>query len=391
MSLLRSVLRNLRGDLEAGLRAPVDAYEEVVYVVQGLRAGTVSPYEVAKTAVVTLLALVMVTGLLFPVYWIVVSALSGTGGSLYSSDGFVLVPTDPSLEPFVWVLGDLAISGYTIGVDLLGYTVSLNTPEVVLLENSQPSSSGFTDYLWNSIYVSFFTVVFAMSFIVPAAYALSRREFIARGKILYLYVLFTQVGGGLGIAGLVALYALFNQIDNAVQTLLTADTLLVGGQNPLWHLANAIVENPPQLSVSDNRFVLAIYYAALAVPFNTWLLKTYMDGIPTSYEEAAYVDGAPTWRIVVEVIVPLSKAGLATVFIFTFLTGWMEFIVAQTILSTEHYTLPVGLFGLLSDGYNIPWARFSAFALTFASPIVVVYLFAQRYIEGGLSFGGMEG
>lgn len=392
MSLLRSVATSVRDDVESGLQAPVEAYREAVYVARGLRDGTVSPIRVLKTTIATLLAAFMLVALLFPVYWVVGWALSGSGATLYSSNGFSLVPTDVSLGPFLWVLGDIVLSGYTISVDLLGYTITMQTPELVVLDNGMESQSNFQQYLGNSIYVSFFTVVMAMSIIVPAAYALSRREFILRGKILYLYVLFTQVGGGLGIAGLIALYALFKRFDLVLETLLTAEIFVLGGQNPLWHAANVLVENPQQLTISDNRFVLAVYYAALAVPFNTWLLKTYMDGIPTSYEEAAYVDGASTWRIVLEVIIPLSKAGLATVFIFTFLTGWMEFIVAQTILTTDNYTLPVGLYGLLNTGgYQTPWARFAAFALLFALPIVIVYLFAQRYIEGGLSFGGMEG
>ncbi|WP_373188646.1 sugar ABC transporter permease [Halolamina sp.] len=392
MSLLKAVVRSLREDIEAGLHAPVDAYHEAVYVVNGLREGTVSPIRVAKTAVATLFAAGLLVALLFPVYWVVSWALSGSGATLYSSNGFKLIPSALSLEPFLWVIGDVVVSGYTISVNLIGYTVSLSTPELVLLNNGMEAQSDFQKYLSNSLYVSFFTVIFAMSFIVPAAYALSRREFIFRRKTLYLYVLFTQVGAGLGIAGLVALFALLNQFDLALETWITADILQIGGENPLWHAANVLVKNPTQLTVSDNRFVLALYYAAIAVPFNTWLLKTYMDGIPTSYEEAAYVDGAPTWRIVVEIILPLSKAGLATVFIFTYLTGWMEFIVAQTILSTDHYTLPVGLYALLnSGGYQTPWSQFAAFALLFASPVVIVYLFAQRYIEGGLSFGGMEG
>lgn len=392
MSILRAIARGIWGDIRAGVQKPIEAYREARYVANGIREGTHSPIEVAKTAIVTTLALAMLVALLFPVYWVVSWALSGSGATLYSSNGFQWIPTDISLDPFLWVIGDIVLPGYTISIDLIRYTVTVSTPEFVLLDTGMESQSDFQQYLGNSVYVSFFTVIFAMSFIVPAAYALSRREFIFRRDTLYLYVLFTQVGGGLGIAGLVALFALLNQFDIALQSWISADILVIGGQNPLWHLANVLVEHPRQLTVSDNRFVLAVYYAAIAVPFNTWLLKTYMDGIPASYEEAAYVDGAPTWRIIVEIILPLSKAGLATVFIFTFLTGWMEFIVAQTILSTDNYTLPVGLFALLnSGGYQTPWAQFAAFAILFASPIVLVYLFAQRYIEGGLSFGGMEG
>ncbi len=102
-----------------------------------------------------------------------------------------------------------------------------------------------------------------------------------------------------------------------------------------------------QFGFNDSKLALSAYYAATAVPFNTWLLKTYMDGIPVSYEEAAVVDGAPSWHIVTEIILPLSTAGLATVFIFAFLTGWTEFVVAQTLLATENYTLPVGLYSLV--------------------------------------------
>lgn len=239
-----------------------------------------------------------------------------SGGSIYAADGFRLVPKETSIKPFIWVLGDVMIQPNT--------TITI-------------------------------TLLLGLSVIVPAAYALSRREFIMRRKVLFGYVLFTQVGGGLGIASLIALYAIFQQAD-----------------------------------LLNSKIALAAYYAATAVPFNTWLLKTYMGGIPVSYEEAALVDGAPPWRVVVEVILPLSEAGLATVTIFTFLAGWMEFVVAQLVLSSGNFTLPVGLFSLVEE-YSIPWARFSAFALTFASPVMLVYLFAQRYIEGCLSFSGMKG
>nr|CAL69749.1 putative maltose ABC transporter permease [Haloferax mediterranei] len=363
--------------------APVEAVRDIRYTAVAIQRGEVSPMEPLKTAGATLGALILVCLLLFPIYWILIAALSGTGGSIYSSSGLKLFPEAPSLVPFLWVIGDLIVQGYDIVVDIPVTNVAFvfSTPQITLLDVSaiQPGTVGrvafgsfelfpgfavepienpsaFKSFFWNSLTVAIPTVIIAMSLIVPAAYALSRREFIFRRKILFVYVLLTQVGGGLGIALLIGLYTVY-----------------------------------VQLGINDSKLALAVYYAATAVPFNTWLLKTYMDGIPVSYEEAAVVDGAPPWRVVVEVILPLSTAGLATVFIFTFLTGWTEFVVAQTLLGDgTNYTLPVGLYSLISE-YSIPWARFSAFALTFASPIMLVYLFAQRYIEGGLSFGGVEG
>jgi arabinogalactan oligomer/maltooligosaccharide transport system permease protein len=359
MSLLGRLARSVAGDVKTIAYSPVAAYEHTRYTVLGLRSGDVDPADVAMTVVSTLTALVTVALLLFPIYWVFKLALTGASGSLFAQE-IELLPTDPSLQTFVWVIGDLILPGYELSLSVpgLGYEVFVRTPELAFLDASAHGveyPSEFKRYLWNSMTVAVPTVLLAMSLIVPGAYALSRREFIGRGKLLYGYVLFTQVGGGIGIASLIALYALFVQVG-----------------------------------LDANKLALAVYYAATAVPFNTWLLKTYMDGIPKSYEEAAYVDGASPLRVVWEVVLPLSKAGLATVFIFTFLAGWTEFIVAQTVLSTDQYTLPVGLYLLVSE-YSTPWPRFSAFALTFALPIMLVYLVSQRYIEDGLSFGGVEG
>ncbi|MFC7198951.1 sugar ABC transporter permease [Halospeciosus flavus] len=360
MSLLRSIRRSVTEDVVRIAKTPGQTARNIHYTARGVYHGEIPARRLARTLLSTTGAVVLVMALLFPIYWILLSAFSGTGGSIYASGGFHLLPQEPSLKPILWVIGNLGIPGYVVSVSipLTDLVVVFNTPEVQLLDVSQygvENPSDFKKYLWNSLTVAIPTVILAMCLIVPGAYALSRREFIFRRKLLFGYVLFTQVGGGLGIAALIALYAMFVQVG-----------------------------------LNNNKLALAAYYAATAVPFNTWLLKTYMDGIPVSYEEAAVVDGAPPWKVVTEVILPLSTAGLATVFIFTFLTGWTEFVVAQTLLSTDNYTLPVGLYALVNE-YSIPWARFAAFALIFASPIVVIYLFAQRYIEGGLSFGGMEG
>lgn len=347
---------------------PVEAYRDLRYSASQYRQGRVPTHYIVRTLLTTLAAMAVIAFLLFPLLWIFGASISPDGGSIYNTDSLQFIPAEPTLDAYRWVIGSFHIPTHHIQVSAFGYEVFVNTPgwEVTGIDCSRyDGCSDFADYLWNSVAVSTFTVLLAMSFIVPGAYALSRRKFLMRGKILYLYVLFTQVGGGLGIAGLVALYAIFAQ-------------------------AGQVTEPALGFRLVDNHVALATYYAATAVPFNTWLLKTYMDNIPTSYEEAAVVDGASPFRVVYEIIIPLSAPGLATVFIFTFLAGWTEFVVAQILLSTEHYTLPVGLYNLVGR-YEVPWAQFSAFALTFASPIVILYMFSQRYIEGGLSFGGMEG
>lgn len=201
------------------------------------------------------------------------------------------------------------------------------------------------------------TVTVTLAFSIPGAYALSRREFLGRRKILYGYILFTQMGAGLSIAVLIALYALFSDFG-----------------------------------LTNNLLVLGLFYAAGAIPFNTWLLKTFMDNIPVSYEEAAIVDGASQWQVIREVILPLSKPGIAAVLVFAWTAGWNEFIVAQTLIhDPDLYPLSVELYGIIDDRRGTPWPHFAAFALLFALPVAIIYFLAQKHVESGLSFGGMEG
>ncbi|WP_440764179.1 sugar ABC transporter permease [Natronorubrum sp. DTA7] len=287
-----------------------------------LKAGRRTPEDIAKTALATGFAVSILLVLMFPVYWVVTASLSG-GSTLLTSDGVFADPTGYNLEAYRTVLG----------------------------------GDRFWSALQNSLVVVFVTVSVTITLAVPGAYALSRRKFIGKSNVLYGYVLFTQVGAGLSIAVLVALYALF-----------------------------------VEFGVNNNLLVLGLFYAGGAIPFNTWLLKLFMDNIPVSYEEAAIVDGASQWQVMREIILPLAKPGLAVVLVFAFLAGWNEFIVAQTLLSPGNETLSIELYGLATGSrHSTPWTEFAAFAILFALPVALIYFFAQSYVESGLSFGGMEG
>lgn len=338
-------------------RRLVAPFSAVRGTLRGLVDGSREPRDVLRTLLFSGGALGVVGVLLFPVYWAFVVSISPPNSTVLSPGAITLWPAEPTLQAYRWVFGSFTQS-HAVPIRLPIGTLTFEVPGLPLPIQCgalPDGCSNFAGFFYNSVIVASFTTVLALLVVIPAAYALSRRSFRGRSKVLYGYVLFTQVGGGLGIATLLALYILFQQAG-----------------------------------LYNSKLALAVYYAATAVPFNTWLLKTYMDGIPVSYEEAAVVDGAGPLRVFWEVVLPLSKAGLATVLIFAFLTGWMEFVVANLLLEPSNATLPVGLFGVAGQRFT-PWPRFTAFALSFAAPIMLVYFFAQGYLEGGLSFGGMEG
>ncbi|MCU4717157.1 sugar ABC transporter permease [Halapricum hydrolyticum] len=364
------VAQRIYSDIRRIVVAPYKAVREIQYTINGLREGKIPPKFVAWTIVSTTAAMLIAALLMFPIYWILITALDPSASSIYTAGGVEIIPDSVSIKNFIWVIGPITTpEAINVSLPFVGELFSIPVPDAIGnryiinpgafgVEESRQSGR-FIAYAKNSMYVAFWTALIGMSVIIPGAYGMSRRDFVGRKRLLYVYVLLTQVAGGLGIALLIALYTIFN---------------MMGWLDP----------------GANTRFWLAVYYAGGAVPFNTWLLKTYMDGIPVSYEEAAIVDGAPSWRLVYEVIIPLSKAGLATVFVFVFLAGWTEYIVAQTLLDAADYTLPVGLYALIGE-YSVDWPKFAAFALSFATPLMLVYFFMQRYIEAGLSFGGMEG
>ncbi len=341
MSMSKNILGELKDDIVHGAKAPIRAGRELVGTVRALRDGRASYRDVGLTAGATLGAIVLLLVILFPLYYMINVALAaGTGAASLYQEGFFASPAEYNLGAFEWLWfeSDFFFDPHPSVAPTVGYW------------------EGFTgSYLANSLQLVIPTVVFSMVLIIPAAYAFSRREFTGRKPLLYGYVLLTQVGGGIAIAALIAIYVVFNQ-----------------------------------LGLLNSFLAVATLYAAGAIPFNTWLLKTFMDNIPESYEEAAIMDGASRWRVMWEIILPLSKPGLAVVLIFVFLAGWNEFILAQILLSADKHPLSVGLFRLV-DEFSTPWGQFSAFALVYALPVALIYFFSQRYVESGLSFGGMEG
>lgn len=354
MSRIRSALDAIGSKVRHAVTTPIRLYQSIQTVRYDLRHGHRTPLDVLKSVLMTALSAVMLVVLLFPIYWIFAASLS-EGARLLSTEGIFPNPATYNLDAYRWVLFE---SDFFFEDGDWGYpAIAVGTGGLIPVGIEWLGTETGPGALFNSLYVVTVTVVTAFAMIVPSAYALSRRSFIGRKKVLYGYILFTQIGSGLSIATLVALFALFSN-----------------------------------LGLTNNLFVLGLFYAGTAIPFNTWLLKTYMDSIPVSYEEAARVDGAGFLQTVREIIIPLSKPGLAVILIFCWLAGWNEFVIAQALLRPENYPLSVEVYALVQQGrFTTPWTRFAAFASLFALPVALLYFFAQNYVESGLSFGGMEG
>jgi multiple sugar transport system permease protein len=147
------------------------------------------------------------------------------------------------------------------------------------------------------------------------------------------------------------------------------------------------------ISTIGTRWGLAIAYLTFALPFSTWVMVTYLRGLPRELEEAGRMDGASTLVILFRIITPLSLPAIVVSGIFAFLLGWNDVLFASVLTRPETQTAAVALqvFGTSQEGGALPvYSQVMAAALVTAAPVVLLYMLFQRYLVGGLTAGGVK-
>ncbi len=136
---------------------------------------------------------------------------------------------------------------------------------------------------------------------------------------------------------------------------------------------------------------LVLVYSTTAIPFCVWTLKGYFDSLPRELEEAARIDGASTWMIFRRIMLPLARPGLAVTALFSFMTAWNEFIMADTFMTDESkYTLPV-LINSSVGAFSADYGLFAAGAVITSVPVMIAFYVLQKYLVGGLTAGAVKG
>jgi trehalose/maltose transport system permease protein len=147
------------------------------------------------------------------------------------------------------------------------------------------------------------------------------------------------------------------------------------------------------IQLAGTHAALFITYLTFALPFSTWVMVTYLRGLPRELEEAARMDGASTVRILIQIVVPLSWPGIVVSAIFAFLLGWNDVLFSSVLSGPESKTAAVALqiFGATQEGGAIPpYSQMMAASLICAAPVVLLYLVFQRQLVGGLTAGGVK-
>lgn len=190
------------------------------------------------------------------------------------------------------------------------------------------------------------------------------------------------------ILGSLAAYAI--QRSGAKLSIILVVLVLCLKMIPTSSIVVPIYELICNLGLYDTKIALIIVYAAINMPFVMWTMLSFYEGIPTTLDEAAFVDGASSFKTFWKVILPICKPGLATAFIFTLFLAWNDFLVALLLTSTNAKTFTVGLAGFLST-YNLDLGPMCAGAFLFSFPVMIISLAAQKYIVQGMTAGAVKG
>lgn len=214
-------------------------------------------------------------------------------------------------------------------------------------------STAFLKFLRNSALVAGGTVIFSLTCASFAAIGLSRFRF--RGR----------------------------------STVLTA--LLVAQLFPAVLLVIPLQQELRTFGLLNNLIGLILINTTFATPFATWLLKGFLDSIPSQLDEAARIDGATGLQMIRYVLFPLMRPGMTAAGTYTFIYSWNEFLYALTFTkSPDTHTVPVGL-QLLIGEYQIRWDLLTAGGVIAALPVLVGFMLVQRNLIDGLTAGAVKG
>lgn len=209
-------------------------------------------------------------------------------------------------------------------------------------------------YALNSIIVSLTAVLGTLVLSAPAGYALSKMH-IPKSKTIISILL------GLNFVPSVAVFVpLYVQLIN--------------------------------MKLSKSLMMLIIPYIVWQIPFSIYIFKNFFDTIPGQLLEAARVDGCREMKTFFRIILPISRPAVATVMVFNFINIWGEYIWASvaSTSTTEIQTIPVGLLTFRGE-YGIQWGPFAAAIVIIIVPLLIIFVYLQRYFIQGLTAGAVKG
>ena len=208
-------------------------------------------------------------------------------------------------------------------------------------------------YIFNSFFLASSVAILTLFFVIPAAYSYARFNFPFKNSSLYILLAINMFSGAVLLIPLYKVLRTFGLLNSY-------QAMIVPG-------------------------------VAFLIPTSIWLLKSYFEKIPVDLEEAAFVDGASRVQILRHIIAPLSTPGLVVVGIYAFIGAYaQQFLFAITFNQKKEFMpIPSGLYEFI--GYqSVKWNEMMAASLVGIAPVLILFIFLQKYIVEGLTAGAVK-
>lgn len=147
-----------------------------------------------------------------------------------------------------------------------------------------------------------------------------------------------------------------------------------------------------KLGMVNQLWSLIPFYVAWVIPFSTFMIKGFMENIPSEIMEASWIDGADVWTVYARIALPLASPAIASVSIFNFLTAWEEYPWANTIINdNSKRTLPIAIAGFFGQHQFTQWGYVFAMSVLTLIPVVLIFIVCQKFFVQGLTAGSVKG
>lgn len=188
--------------------------------------------------------------------------------------------------------------------------------------------------------------------------------------------------------GALSAYAIARAIGKKLTVLLMTLVLMMK-MIPISSIAVPIYEIVMDLGIYDTKLALVIVYAAINIPFVIWMMISFYSSIPISIDEAAAIDGASNFATFRKIMLPIVMPGISSTAIFTLFLSLNDFLISLLLTSVKAKTFTVAISEFVNS-YNYDLGPMMAGAFLYSFPIIIISLFAQKYIVSGMTSGSIK-
>ncbi len=347
---------------------------------------------------------------IFPIYWVIITAFKDAAAVNQGPYYIPFVDFQPTLDAWRVILNaDPYCDAYSLGRQfvLLAYnSFAFIVSPIVTITPMEPQICKIYLAFTNSLVIGIASTLLCVTIGSMAAYALARIEYKPKfgnimvfvGVTLLMILATSYFGIPWYVSSAVALVLFFFLARSLGKRFRGT---LGNGDILFWMISQRIL--PPivviipvymmfqAVGLLDTHMGLIIIYAVANLPIVVWLMHDFFVGLPIELEESAQLDGATRFGIFWDIVLPLTRPGLAATTLLTLILNWNEYLFAVFLTTSKAQTMPIMVAAKNAGEKGILWWEMCAIIVVMIIPVIIMAIILQRFISKGVLMGAVKG